>query len=143
MASTPSCVFCEIVAGRAPAHRLAEGREAVAFLTLGPLRKGHAIVVPKRHAVELPEATPSELAEIFQLGAEIARRQRDRLGSEGETLFLASGEAGEQSVRHLHLHVVPRAKGDGIDLTRWWGGRARSASAEELADVARRLGGPA
>src|SRR5262245_26601710 len=107
-----ACVFCDIVAGRAPVSLVAENSSSMAFLTLGPLRVGRSLVIPKRHAVEFPDAAPEELAAVFQLGAEVARRQRSLLGSRGETLFLASGSAGEQSVFHLHLHVVPRTDSD-------------------------------
>jgi histidine triad (HIT) family protein len=135
------CIFCEIVAGRAPAERVGERPEALAFLTIGPLREGHALVVPKRHVVELVDASPGEWADVTDLGQEVARNQRARLGSEGETLFVASGVAGEQAVGHLHLHVVPRQRGDGLDLTSWWGRRVQSPERPALAGVARRLRG--
>jgi histidine triad (HIT) family protein len=134
-----TCIFCEVVARRAPASLVAENSLSVTFLTVGPIRAGHTLVVPKRHAVELTDATLEELAAVFQLGAEIARRQRRLLGSDGETLFLASGIAGEQSVFHLHLHVVPRAEGDEIDLSCWWETRVRKTSRSELDSVAAKL----
>jgi histidine triad (HIT) family protein len=59
----------------------------------------------------------------MSLGAEIARLQRRSLGSTGENLLLASGRSGEQSVFHLHLHVVPRREGDGVDMNAWWQGK--------------------
>ncbi len=114
------CVFCQIVARSSPASYVAESASAVAFLTIGPIRAGHTLVVPKRHVVEFPDAGAEELAGILDLGSEVARLQRRTLGSTGETLFLASGVAGEQSLFHLHLHVVPRHDGDGFDLTSWW-----------------------
>jgi histidine triad (HIT) family protein len=88
-----ACVFCQIVARTSPASYVAESAGAVAFLTIGPIRAGHTLVVPKRHVVELPDAGASELAAILDLGSEVARRQRRALGSTGETLFLASGVA--------------------------------------------------
>lgn len=140
---TSPCIFCEIVAGRAPASVVGENSAALAFLTIEPLRDGHALVIPRRHVVEYPSARSEELAAIFDLGAEVARRQRRHLGSEGESLFLSSGPAGEQGVGHLHLHVVPRVADDGIDLTRWWQSTLRRASAAALATTARRLSGNA
>jgi histidine triad (HIT) family protein len=107
--------------------------------TIGPIRPGHALVIPKRHAVELPDAHPSELAAVLELGAEVARRQRHALGSTGETLFLASGLAGEQSVFHLHLHIVPRHEGDGLGLTEWWQLRIEKPEREALDAIAERL----
>jgi histidine triad (HIT) family protein len=133
------CVFCEIVAGSSVASRVVENADALAFLTIGPIREGHALVVPKRHVVELPDATTSELAAVFDLGADVAKRQRRALGSKGETLFLASGEAGEQSVFHLHLHIVPRHDADGLDLTSWWEARIRKPSRATLDSIAKRL----
>ena len=138
---TGTCIFCEIVAGRAFASRVAENSLSIAFLTIGPLREGHSLVIPKRHAVEFTDPTPEELAAVFQLGAEIARRQRQFLGSQGETLFLASGNAGEQSVFHLHLHVVPRIEADALDLTSWWAARIRTPSREDLDSIAAKLRG--
>lgn len=135
------CVFCEIVAGLSPASRIAESSTALAFLTIGPLREGHTLVIPKRHAVELADATAEELAGIFELSAEVARRQRKALGSLGETLFLASGKAGEQVVSHLHLHVVPRGPGDGLNLTEWWEAHVLKPKRESLDDVAGKLRG--
>ncbi len=138
---TGTCIFCEIVAGRALASRVAENSLSIAFLTSGPLREGHSLVIPKRHAVEFTDATPEELAAVFQLGAEIARRQRHFLCSQGETLFLASGHAGEQSVFHLHLHVVPRIATDALDLTSWWAARVGNSSRGDLDSIAATLRG--
>jgi len=138
-----ACVFCAIVARTSPASYVAENASALAFLTIGPIREGHALVIPKRHVVEYPDASAPELAAILDLGSEVARRQRTALGSTGETLFLASGVAGEQSVFHLHLHVVPRHDGDGLDLTSWWRPRMQEPGRAVLDSVARRLSPPA
>ena len=140
-ARTGTCIFCEIVSGRTRASRVAENSLSLAFLDTGPLREGHSLVIPKRHAVEFNDATSEELAAVFQLGSEIARRQRQFLGSQGETLFLASGHAGEQSVFHLHLHVVPRVEADALDLASWWAKHARRTSREELDSIVAKLRG--
>jgi len=78
---------------------------------------------------------------MIQLVAEVAQRQRRLLNSEGETLFVASGEAGEQSVFHLHLHIVPRLKGDGLDLTSWWEARITQVARADLDATAAKLRG--
>jgi histidine triad (HIT) family protein len=134
-----ACVFCEIVARSSPASYVAESDNAVAFLTIGPIRVGHTLVVPKRHVVEFRDASASELAGILLLGSEVVTLQRRALGSTGETLFLASGTAGEQSVFHLHLHVVPRHDGDGLDLTSWWQRRMLKPEREDLDQIAKLL----
>ncbi len=118
---------------------MAESRRALAFLTIGPLRPGHTLVVPKAHAVTLEDVAPPDWVAVAGLARTISERQRDRLGATGTTLFLASGEAGEQSVPHLHLHVVPRGAGDGLDLTSWWGPRILHPDGPELTRTAERL----
>jgi histidine triad (HIT) family protein len=120
---------------------VAENTLSLAFLTTGPLRDGHTLVIPKRHAVEFTDPTPEELASVFQLGAEVAQRLRRILGSQGETLFLASGNAGEQSVFHLHLHVVPRMETDALDLTSWWAARMKTPPRTDLDSIAAKLRG--
>jgi histidine triad (HIT) family protein len=137
----PACIFCAIVRKEAPAAWLAERDQAVAFLTRGPLRAGHALVIPRGHAATLDEVSASDWAAVGSLALDVARMQRDRLGAQGTTLFLASGEAGEQSVFHLHLHVVPRDLDDGVDLNSWWATRVQTVSEAELASVAARLRG--
>jgi histidine triad (HIT) family protein len=136
-----ACVFCAIVARSSPASFVAESAGAIAILTIGPIRTGHTLVLPKRHVVEFPDATAAELAEVMDLASEVARLQRRAFDSTGETLFLASGAAGEQSVFHLHLHVVPRREGDGLDLTSWWQSRMESPKPERdvLDSIAERL----
>jgi histidine triad (HIT) family protein len=135
------CVFCEIVARRSPASCVAESDIALAFLTTGPLRDGHTLVIPKRHVVELPDASAAEMAAVFGLAGEVARQQRAALGSAGENLLLASGRAAEQSVFHLHVHVVPRREGDGIDMNAWWEGKMQRPKPDRrtLEDIAGRL----
>ena len=134
-----SCVFCEIVARNAVASFVAESALAIAFLTIGPLGDGHTLVIPKRHVAELPDASPDELAAVFALGQDVAHRQRRTLGSQGETLTIASGVAAEQSVFHLHLHVIPRRGDDNLDHASWWAARMRKPPRDELDAIAARL----
>jgi histidine triad (HIT) family protein len=138
---TEACVFCEIIAGTSPSSRIAENAQALAILTTGPIRDGHALVFPKRHVVEYPEATVADLSAVFALGAEVADRQRRALRSTGETLFLASGVSGGQSVFHLHLHVVPRHNADGLDLASWWEPRLQKSTRILLDATAAKLSG--
>ena len=137
--TTGPCIFCEIVAGRAAVSLVAETPLCAAFLTIGPIRPGHVLVIPRRHVVEYPDLSAEDAAAVFELGALVARRQRRGLGSDGETLFLASGEAGEQSVFHVHLHVVPRMHGDNLGLASWWEARMQKPSRSELDAIAATL----
>ena len=100
---------------------------------------GHTLVIPRAHAVTLEDVTPTDWEAVTRLAQQVAQLQRDRLGAAGVTLFLASGKAGEQSVFHLHLHVVPRMDEDGLDLTGWWAPRHRPTSPDALERIARTL----
>ena len=108
----PACIFCSIVAGEVDAERVLESDGFMAFLDTRPVFKGHVLLVPRTHVVTLPDL-PAELRDGF-LGAaqRLATAVVDGLGAQGS--FVAMNNVVSQSVPHLHLHVVPRTKGDGL-----------------------------
>ena len=108
------CIFCEIVAGTASAHVVWEDPTTMAFLSIDPAAVGHTLVVPKRHASDLWDIDAAGIADVAQAVHAVAGVIRDRLDPEGLTLFQANRPAGWQDVFHLHVHVVPRATGDGL-----------------------------
>ncbi|MET0145685.1 MAG: HIT family protein [Ilumatobacteraceae bacterium] len=104
------CVFCDIVAGEAPAEIVHRDEVAVAFLDRRPLFPGHVLLVPTVHVVTLPElADVGPFFERVRLAAQVVP---DALGAQGT--FVANNNVVSQSVAHLHVHVVPRTKGDGL-----------------------------
>jgi histidine triad (HIT) family protein len=105
-----SCVFCEIVSGRAEASIVHEDERTVTFLDLQPVATGHMLVAPRRHAPRLAELDPEDGAQLFRVGMQAAAALR----AEGVNLFLADGEVAGQTVAHVHLHVIPRRRGDGL-----------------------------
>lgn len=106
------CVFCGIVAGDVEAERVLEEEDLVAFLDQRPVFKGHVLLVPREHVVTLPEL-PAGLRDGFLEAAQrLATAVVDGLGAQGS--FVAMNNTVSQSVPHLHLHVVPRTKGDGL-----------------------------
>src|SRR3954447_17019611 len=106
------CVFCSIVAGEVPAEIVLDEPDFLAFLDARPVFKGHTLLVPREHVVTLPDL-PARLREGFLEGAQrLARAVIDGLGAQGS--FVAMNNVVSQSVAHLHLHVVPRTKGDGL-----------------------------
>ena len=107
-----TCVFCQIIAGDLPAEKVLETDDLVAFLDTRPVFKGHVLLVPRGHVDTLPDL-PAALREPF-LGAaqRIAVAVKEALGAQGS--FVAVNNTVSQSVPHLHLHVVPRTKGDGL-----------------------------
>jgi histidine triad (HIT) family protein len=130
------CAFCAIVAGDQPAALVLDEEHLVAFLDVRPVFKGHVLLVPRRHVETLPEL-PAELRDPFLEAAQrLATAVRTGLGAQGS--FVAMNNTVSQSVPHLHLHVVPRTKGDGLRGFFW--PRTKYADPEEMASYAERLG---
>jgi histidine triad (HIT) family protein len=129
------CVFCAIVAGSAPAHIVVESPDVVAFLDARPVFKGHLLVVPREHFVTLPELPTPLLTALFVVVQRCATAVVDGLGAQGS--WIAENNIVSQAVPHVHVHVVPRTKGDGLRGFFW--PRQKYASDAEMADYAERL----
>ena len=134
-ASVTDCVFCKIVAGEVLAHIVSEDRATVAFLDARPVFKGHVLVVPRQHYVTLADLPPAGVAPLFERVRLLSVAVPAGLGAQGT--FVALNNVVSQSVPHLHVHVVPRTKGDGLRGFFW--PRQRYASEEEAAEYARRI----
>lgn len=106
------CVFCAIVAGELEADRVLETDDLVAFLDRRPVFKGHVLLVPRQHLVTLPDLPPALRDPFLAAAQRIATAVVEGLGAQGS--FVAMNNVVSQSVPHLHLHVVPRTKGDGL-----------------------------
>ena len=108
-----SCIFCKIVAGEIPAIRVYEDSDVLAFMDIGPLVKGHTLVIPKTHHNLISETPDDVLAKVITVVRRVAQAQREGLGAEGVNIHQANGAAAGQVVPHLHFHVVPRFQHDG------------------------------
>ena len=108
----PACAFCEIVTGTRPAHVVWSDDWAVAFLDRSPLFLGHTLVIPRRHVVTLADLEPDEVGPFFTRVQLIAGAMPAAFDAGGT--FVANNNVISQSVAHLHVHVVPRRKGDGL-----------------------------
>lgn len=106
------CVFCKIVSGEIPAHKVYEDDVSIVFLDNGPLFPGHCLVSPKQHIETLADLPAALLQPIFANAQMIAKAVE--LGLEAEGSFVAVNNRISQSVPHLHVHVVPRRKKDGL-----------------------------
>jgi histidine triad (HIT) family protein len=114
-----SCVFCEIVAGRAPAIRIYEDDDYLAILDIRPFTRGHTLVLPKRHTVDLTDTPPQTCADLVTVGQRIARAARQSgLHADGNNVVINDGRSAFQSVMHVHLHVVPRRDGDKMSFAK-------------------------
>ncbi|GAB3863013.1 HIT family protein [Nocardioides maradonensis] len=128
------CVFCSIIAGDLPADVVLDEPDLIAFLDRRPVFKGHTLLVPRVHHATLPDL-PAELRDPFlAAGQRLARAVVEGLGAQGS--FVAINNVVSQSVPHLHLHVVPRTKGDGLRGFFW---PRRKYADGESAEYAARL----
>jgi histidine triad (HIT) family protein len=126
------CVFCGIVAGSVPAFKVVDSPDGVGFLDTRPVFKGHVLVVPRIHVVTLPDLPVDLLPGYFGLVQRVAAAVPAALEAQGT--FVANNNIVSQSVPHLHTHVVPRTKGDGLRGFFW--PRRRYDSDEEATSIA-------
>lgn len=129
------CIFCDIVSGRRPAHRVFEDETVVAFLDARPLFPGHTLVVPRRHHETLTDLPADEVGGYFTRVQRITAAVESGMESVGS--FVAANNRVSQSVPHFHVHVVPRNRKDGLRGFFW--PRSRYADEAEAEAVAARL----
>ena len=138
MASKPDCIFCKIVRGEAPAHRVCEDERTLAFMDIFPVTDGHTLVITKDHFENVFEADEDALAAIARTSHRVAAAIRSALAPDGLMVFQLNGQAAGQTVFHYHMHLMPRASGEPLALhTRVPGVPARLA--ELAAKLARAL----
>ncbi|MGI5245487.1 HIT family protein [Dactylosporangium sp. CA-139066] len=111
------CLFCSIASGATPGFMVATTPTAAAFLDIRPVFKGHVLVVPRTHVVTLSDLDPGEIPAYFGFVQQLARAVETGLSAGGT--FVAINNRVSQSVAHLHTHVVPRTKGDGLKGFFW------------------------
>src|SRR6202046_546168 len=113
-----SCVFCAIVSGQAPAIRIYEDDGYLPFLDIRPFTRGHTLVVPKQHSVDLTDTAPETLAGMVTIGQRIAQAARATELADATNVGINDGRAAFQTVDHIHLHVMPRRTGDKLTLAK-------------------------
>jgi histidine triad (HIT) family protein len=132
---TTSCVFCDIGAGTASAEVVHADDLVVAFLDRSPLFPGHTLVAPRRHVVTLPDLADDDIGPFFRRVHRVAAVMPDALDAQGT--FVAVNNVVSQSVAHLHVHVVPRRRGDGLRGFFWPRHRYADGEAAAVAAVLR------
>lgn len=106
------CIFCKIAGGEIPSTTLYEDDDFRVIFDISPASKGHVLILPKEHSdnvFDLPEETA---AKIYVLAKKVAAAVKEALGCDGVNILQNNGEAAGQSVFHLHMHIIPRYKGD-------------------------------
>jgi len=135
---TPSiadCLFCRIAAGEEPAHLVLEDEHCFAFLDTRPLFWGHTLLVPRPHHEALWDLPDELLAPVFANAKRLSLAVRDAMGAQGS--FVAMNNVVSQSVPHLHVHVVPRVRKDGLRGFFW--PRTSYESDDQAAEVGARI----
>ena len=130
-----SCLFCQVVAGAAPAHRVLDEVGAVAFLDVRPLFPGHCLLVPREHHETLGDLPEPLVGELFATARRLALAVEKAMDAEGS--FVAMNNKVSQRVPHLHVHVVPRRRKAGLRGFFW--PRSRYADDAEAEAVAERV----
>lgn len=130
-----SCVFCQIVRGSRPASIVYADEKVMAFLDIRPVNPGHTLIIPKTHAAYLSELDEDTGVHMFGIAMRVAAAvRRSGVKCEGVNLHLADGEAAFQEILHVHLHVIPRFRGDSFRLS--FGRGFVDSSKQELDRVA-------
>ena len=112
------CVFCAIITDQAPAIRIYEDDGYLAFLDIRPFTRGHTLVVPKQHSVDLTDTPAETLAGMMTIGQRIAKAARATELADATNVGINDGAAAFQTVFHIHLHVLPRRNGDKLAVAK-------------------------
>ena len=110
------CIFCKIVEGKLPSSKVYEDDVCMAFLDINPLTPGHTLLIPKRHCASITEACDEDLSALVRRIPGVATAAVKAAGAEGFSVVQLNGSAAGQVVFHLHFHIIPRRKGDGVSF---------------------------
>lgn len=110
------CIFCKIIKGEIPSHKIYEDDMTYAFLDIARDSYGHTLVIPKKHCANVLDCANKYLEAVSKTVKKIAVHYTQDCGFDGVNILNASGESAQQTVFHLHFHIVPRKKDDGIDM---------------------------
>jgi histidine triad (HIT) family protein len=131
-----NCLFCRIVSGELPAVVVFEDKDTLAFLDHRPLFPGHTLLVPREHHETLAELPPEQVGPLFKNAQTLARAVESAMEAEGT--FVAMNNRVSQSVPHLHVHIVPRRRKDGLKGFFW--PRTKYKTSEEMELVQQKIG---
>ncbi|WP_163971331.1 HIT family protein [Oceanobacillus halotolerans] len=137
--SHDDCIFCKIIDGEIPSAKVYEDEKVYAFLDISQVTKGHTLVIPKTHTKNIYETPPEVAQELFARIPKIANAIKDVYQPQGMNLLNNNEKAADQSVFHLHLHLIPRyGKDDGYAIN--WTTHVDDYSQEDLQQIAKEIG---
>lgn len=115
------CIFCKIIEGELPCYKVYEDKRALAFLDINPVNKGHVLVIPKEHYLNMFDVPPDLLKDLAVVSQKLAKVLTEALGVKGYNFTVNNGKVAGQVIDHLHFHIIPRYEGDNLHL---WPGKA-------------------
>ena len=127
------CIFCKIIKGEIPCTKVYEDENIVSFLDIAPANKGHCLVVPKEHYETIVDAPDEIINYSMKVAKKISKAMSASLANEGFNVLINSKKVAGQLVPHLHMHIIPRFKGDGISLN-WRPKKYRDKEIGEFAE---------
>lgn len=125
------CIFCKIANGEIPSKTVYEDENFRVILDLGPATKGHALILPKEHYANLFELPEDTAAAAMKVAKKLSAQMVENLGADGLNLVQNNGEVAGQTVKHFHLHLIPRYKDDGQNIL-WNPGKMSDEELEEI-----------
>lgn len=128
------CIFCKIANGEIPSATIYEDEEFRAILDLGPASKGHALILPKKHAANLFELPDETAGKAMILAKKLAARLKEGLNADGINVVQNNGEAAGQTVFHFHVHLIPRYAEDTVNVT-WTPGTLTEEDKREILNL--------
>lgn len=131
------CIFCKIIAGQIPCHKVYEDQSVIVFLDINPVSEGHTLVVPKEHFERFHECSAQVTAAIGPVVGKVSRAVIAATGADGYNLLCNNGIAAGQLVGHVHFHVIPRMSGDGV-LEGWPASKYEDGRAEKVLENIRK-----
>ena len=131
-----NCIFCKIAAGTIPCHKIYEDTDVLAFLDIGPIVRGHTLVIPKHHAVNYLDCPPEIAVKLAAMMPQLCRAVVAATGAKACHVLVNNGPEAMQSVMHLHQHILPRFDGDHFRLP-WPAQKLDSGEAAEIAAAVR------
>ena len=130
------CIFCKIVAKEIPATVIYEDNDVLAFMDIGPIIKGHTLVISKKHYDSITETPDDILSRLHVVAKQISKAQMNGLGADGVNIMQNNGTAAGQEVPHIHVHVIPRFSDDGHH---WNWNAKKYDDFDEMAELAEKL----
>ena len=130
------CIFCKIINGEIPAVKVLDEELVVAFMDINPSSKGHMLVVPKNHAENIFEIPEIDLVALIKAVKRCAKAVKEALHAEGITILQLNGKASDQIVPHLHIHIIPRWRNDGLPISTW---EMKPGDMEQIQDTAKKI----